>query len=356
MSMKRIVIISAVLIGFISCNSNSFSEKKCIIEGNLSGLDGNGWIYMTDRWNDSKIIDSTEYHDGVFRFEVNAEEPTMVFLHAGCFRELHSFFNDPGTITLSGSAEDARNAQVSGTPMNDAYNELNNSLNKCMTEPSMVKRNELCTKLFSSELNENLGNAYSLLLIQMYEAGMHPFLLLEYIDKLQSYLKDKPFTAELKERLESLMPVSAYMEVSGVKPYYIDMEYPDVHGKMVRLSEIVKNPLNRCVYIDFWATWCGPCRYSMTLLKETYAKYHEKGFEVLTVSCDKDIEAWKKCVKDMGFEWINVNGELYSSGWKDYMVNSVPTSILIDCSTGLIVGRDLYGDMLDSKLEDILSL
>ena len=52
----------------------------------MSGLEGDGWIYMTDMWNDSEIIDSVEYHDGAFRFEVCADEPTKVFLHAGCFR------------------------------------------------------------------------------------------------------------------------------------------------------------------------------------------------------------------------------------------------------------------------------
>lgn len=352
--MRRIILFAAVLISGISCGINVDLEKKCIIEGNLSGLEGEGWVYMTDKWNDFEVIDSTEYHDGTFRFEVIAEKPTMVFLHTGYYSELHSFFNDPGTITLSGSVDDVRKAQVTGTPMNDSCNALNKELEKNMAEPSMVRRFELCTELFSSELDENMGNAYSLHLIQLCETGMHPFVLLEYVDKLEPYLKDKAFTSELKNRLESLIPISAYLEESGIKPYFIDTEYPDANGNAVRLSEVVDNPKNKCIYIDFWATWCGPCRYSMKALRETYGKYHDKGFEVLAVSCDTDIEAWKKCIKDEGFEWINVIGEISSSGWKAYMVEAVPTSILIDCSTGLIVGRDLYGDMLDRKLEEIL--
>ena len=101
----RITLAFATLVAIASCIQTS--TPACVVEGNLTGLDGDGWIYMTDMWNEGEVIDSTEYHDGVFRFEVSTEEPTMVFLHAGCFTDLHRFFNDAGTITLTGSADEA---------------------------------------------------------------------------------------------------------------------------------------------------------------------------------------------------------------------------------------------------------
>lgn len=352
--MKQFFSFVAALVCAAACNHVNDSNI-CIIEGNLSGLEGDGWIYMTDMWNDSEIIDSVEYHDGVFRFEVCADEPTKVFLHAGCFSDFTiEFFNDPGKITLSGSVEDARKAQVSGTPMNDAVLEMHRNLDKLMSEPSFVKRTEYCTEYFTKELNDNKGNAYYLSLIRMCESGIHPLVLLDYMESLEPYLKGKAFTSTLKDRLERLTAVSPYMEGSDVKPYYIYMEYPDTEGNPVRLSEVVSKPGNRFVYIDFWATWCGPCRAYMKSLKETYAQYKDKGFEVFAVSCDKDIEAWKKCIEDDGHGWINVRGELYSPEWKAYMVNGLPTTILIDCSTGLIIGRDLIGDMLTTKLEELM--
>ena len=70
--MKRIIIIIAVSLSSLSCGSNVSSVPQCIIEGNLSGLEGDGWIYMVDEWDDSIVIDSTSYQDGVFRFEVDA--------------------------------------------------------------------------------------------------------------------------------------------------------------------------------------------------------------------------------------------------------------------------------------------
>ena len=106
MKPTEIILAFATLVTIASCTQST--TPTCIVEGNLTGLEGDGWVYMTDMWNDGEVIDSTEYHNVFFRFEVSAEEPTMVFLHADCFAHLHRFFNDPGIITLTGSAEDAR--------------------------------------------------------------------------------------------------------------------------------------------------------------------------------------------------------------------------------------------------------
>lgn len=342
----------SVLISLVSCTQTP--APTCIVEGQLTGLEGDGWIYMTDKWNDFEVIDSTEYHDGRFRFEVSAEHPTSVALRDGYFAEFHSFFNDSGTITLNGSADEARRSHVGGTLMNDYLIALEGKLAAIMPEQSLVKRMEQITELYTSAFEENAGNALSVMLIQQSAIGFHPSILLDYLDQLQPYLKDKSFTQNLKEELERLMAVSPAIEGCDVKPYYIDMEYPDVNGNMIRLSDVVNNPKNRYVYIDFWATWCGPCRMYMKSLAKTYKKYKDKGLEVYTVSCDTKTEAWQKLVTEQNFGWINVIGGMNMPEWKSYVVTGVPTSILIDCSTGLIVGRELYEDLLDSKLRDLL--
>lgn len=352
MKSTEIILAFATLVAIASCTQST--TPTCIVEGNLTGLEGDGWVYMTDMWNDGEVIDSTEYHNGVFRFEVSAEEPTMVFLHADCFAHLHRFFNDPGIITLTGSAEDARKARVGGTPMNDYLLKMESKLNENLGEQSLLKRMEACTELYTSALEENAGNALSVRLIQQSTVGFHPSILLEYINQLEPYLKEKAFTKELNDELERLLLVSPAIEGCDVKPYYIDMEYPDVNGNMIKLSDVVNNPKNRYVYIDFWATWCGPCRMYMESLAKTYEKYKDNGFEVYTVSCDTNTEAWKKLVAEKDFGWIDVIGGMSMPEWKSYVVTSVPTSILIDCSTGLIIGRELYEDLLDDKLKELL--
>lgn len=213
---------------------------------------------------------------------------------------------------------------------------------------------EKCTELYTSALEENAGNALSVMLIQQSSFGLHPSILLDYLDHLEAYLKEKTFTKNLKDELERLLLVSPAIEGCDVKPYYIDMEYPDVKGNMIKLSDVVNNPNNRYVYVDFWATWCVPCRMYMESLGQTYRNYKDRGFEVYTVSCDTKTEAWKKFVEEKDFGWIDVIGGVSIPEWESYVVKGVPTSILIDCSTGLIAGRELYGDLLDNKLTELI--
>ena len=92
----------------------------------------------------------------------------------------------------------------------------------------------------------------------------------------------------------------------------------------------------------------------MESLAKTYEQYKDKGLEVYTVSLDNNTEAWKMLVTEKDFGWTDVIGGMSMPELKSYVVTGVPTSVLIDCSTGLIVGRELYGDMLDVKLEEIL--
>lgn len=348
--MKKLYLGLIAVIAAVSC------KPVCVIEGNLTGLEGEGWIYMVDAWDDSIVIDSTRYQDGVFRFEVDAAEPTMVMLTCNELPDprLHRFFNDAGTLSLTGSVEVARKAQVSGTPLNDALIDVLRQMDEYFAESSMTKRQERCMALFTGALNDNSGNALSLRLAEISMQGMHPYVLLQYMSQLKPYLQDKAHTKALKTELERLLPVSPTIEGSDVKPYYIDMEYPDANGTMVKLSDVVTNPKNKYVYIDFWATWCGPCKAFMIPLGKTYELYKDKGFEVYTVSCDNNTDAWKKHVKEKDFGWIDVIGGMSMPEWKSYVISGVPTSILIDCSTGLIIGRDLHGDMLDAKLEELL--
>ena len=186
---RKIFLLIVMSFAFAACGGKGALDKKCVIEGNISGLDGQGWVYVVDAWDENRVIDSIQHNNGVFRFEVDALQPTMVMLCTEYDDILKKgFFNDPGIISLQGDVAEIAKMAISGTPMNDTIIELKKKMEECFTEKSMVKRWELCTELFNSKLEENLGNACSVVMIEMSLSGIHPYELLGYMDKLEKLL------------------------------------------------------------------------------------------------------------------------------------------------------------------------
>lgn len=136
-------------------------------------------------------------------------------------------------------------------------------------------------------------------------------------------------------------------------PKYIEIVQKDLSGKEVKLSEVVKK--NRYTLIDFWASWCGPCRMEIPYLVEAYAKYQSKGFEIYGVSLDEDKDAWKNAVQGMQMKWIQVSD---LKGWHNeaaqaYGVQSIPANMLVD-TEGKIVATNLRGEDVAHTLENLL--
>ena len=140
---------------------------------------------------------------------------------------------------------------------------------------------------------------------------------------------------------------------SAIGKPMIDFTMPGVKGEDIKLSDLVAD--NKLVFIDFWASWCGPCRASIPELKEIYEDYHSKGLEFLAVSYDDDREKWLGAIEDEGFEWINASNVV---GWncptaQEYAIRGIPASVLIS-NDGIIQARSLRGQALRDKIEELL--
>ena len=134
---------------------------------------------------------------------------------------------------------------------------------------------------------------------------------------------------------------------------YLDFTQETPEGTLLSLSELVGK--SKLLLVDFWASWCGPCRGENPNVVEVYKEYHEKGFDILGVSLDMKKENWIKAIEDDGLIWHNVSDLKYwnNEAAQDYAISSIPSNLLID-ENGIIIAKNLRGEDLRKKVEEIL--
>lgn len=193
-------------------------------------------------------------------------------------------------------------------------------------------------------LSNNKNRLFSALLVTFFENQFDTYAPL-YRDVRDALIKDYPNDQMVKyidQKLKSVM-------LPGTPAPDIEMKSPE--GKTLKLSDLH----GKVVLLDFWASWCRPCRNENPNVVKLYHKYQSMGFDIFSVSMDRDRNAWTQAIKSDGLVWPNHVSDLQgwtSSGGAAYGITSIPATVLID-REGRIIARNLRGADLENKLKEI---
>ena len=353
--MKKFFAILAVAAVAASCNSH-----RTVISGNVLGIE-DGVIYLAESGRNGAVVDSTEVKGGKFVFNVDSAPQLLTLRTAE--EGVAAIFTEDGKITVEGNLADD-SVKAVGTPANEAFNAYNEammSINQRYAEAADTAAREAVYEEYQAfmdaTIEQNMSNIFGVFMfIQNKSYELSAAKMIESLNALSEELKSLPVVTNAIEKATRKMRTEPKAEGSEFTPTYINIEQPNADGTPVSLQSVVEKKGNKYVLLDFWASWCGPCMGEMPFLKEAYAKYHKKGFEIFGVSFDSKAEAWKGAIAKQNMKWVNVSllQSFNNPAAEEYVVESIPTNFLIDCSNGEIIAKNLRGEAVLEKLAELL--
>ena len=381
--MKKSFIVSFVLviIGTVACSDQN--TRYCV-SGVNAPKDGTT-VYLYDRISNVPI-DSAIVSNGSFKLKGITEKDAFLAISADGFDRQFLFFNDGKPVRVNVSE-----GSLSGSMLNSKLAECDKRNKQAYEEYSSVTRTlyeydslppeegEAKIAKFLPTYYEAL-NKYADFYIELVEGNKDNLIPVAFIEQLPSvvsaanhwnkeageqmfdeilaanpHIANHPYVLELKKRMaasEAQRKQNSERQNSLLGEKFRDLVEYDPDGNSHKLSEYVGH--GKWVLVDFWASWCGPCRGEMPNVVAAYNQYHDKGFEIVGLSFDKDKDAWVKAIKDWEMPWIHLSDLKY---WETvaagvYSITGIPDNILVD-PEGIIVARGLRGDSLEAKLAEI---
>ncbi|MBQ7414241.1 MAG: AhpC/TSA family protein [Prevotella sp.] len=357
MKVKSILILTAAGIMLAACQSNTYHIKGTVKDVQEDTL------FLTTDLQQGTPRDTILVKDGQFELSGETDSTYFCMIYSKNEEALNiPLFIEPGTtkVLLSKTPGEGR---VGGTPINDEFQrmtdstmvigkEINNIAEKVFANEKATqeeqqqawaqieKLNQRHAKVVLDFTERNIKNELGYFLLTMYPEEVIP-----NTDRLRLI---KMMPAELRQRdaiktIEQQIGNASKTEEGAVIE---DFTMPSIEGvPMSIMSEVGKNKIT---VLDFWASWCGPCRQETPLMVEIYKKYKDKGLGFVGISLDEDGDAWKQATDQLGIVWPQMSD---LKGWENaaaqmFNITSIPHTIVVD-QQGKILRRGLRGEQLE---------
>jgi thiol-disulfide isomerase/thioredoxin len=374
-------ILYVILIGLLPLQSFSQGSDQFTIIGKTTGIKDSTKLYLNNPYAGSVRIniDSTYVINNSFTFKgLTQSEPFQLSIHTGytgwygqppeSFHRMIFWVNN-STIYINDEIGNLKFAKFSGSVLQKEDNESHE-----MSKPFILTLDSVNKEILKLLPSDSLKRKILRKRVQdMYEVDQqntitfikaHPNSIisashLNVYKSLWGREKAKDLFNILDPQIQNTSygkSVKEYIKLQyaiDIGDNFIDIDLQNLKGEFVKLSSLK----GKYILLDFWASWCGPCRSENEGLLKLYNQYKKKGFEIYAVSLDNKKESWQQAVKDDKISWITVSdlkGSTKSEAAMIYEVAGIPKNYLID-KEGKIIAQDIRGEVLSKKLSEIFS-
>lgn len=318
--------------------------KQFEIIGDVSGFQDSTYIKLYDFSTGSNVLmDSAQIVKNKFVFKglINNDYQKLGLIYrnktnSGYKSDIRVFWVESGTMHFTAKKGGFYNAEITGSPMQSEADLL-----KAMVDKNPDKENEIYITYIKEHPNSLISGEKLGVFCRKWGRDTTQLLYNRFSKKI----KDSQFG----KSIHSYLSLNKHIKI-GDK--FVDFTMPNLKGENVSLSGYK----NKYILLDFWGSWCSPCREENPKLVKTYQEFRNKGFEILGVSVETNKESWAAAVKTDHITWESISdlkGE-NNAAVLIYGISYYPANFLID-PNGTIIAKDLRGDALRSKLSEILN-